>query len=82
MISVSVFQRKNPNWRPDEDGAQFMSQLRESVDSMHHSYPSMMSSGYGNKPLPYEHAHPNASVTYLTAQPQDVSDTGCVSSVP
>lgn len=34
----TLLQRKNPDWKPNEDGAAFMSQLKESGMEMHCTY--------------------------------------------
>ena len=52
-------QRKNPNWKPDEDGAMFMSQLRESAEAT-----DLKTSGQ----------FPTESLTYISLpQPHPVS---------
>ena len=52
-------QRKNPNWKPDEDGAMFMSQLRESAEATD---------------LKTSSQYPTESLTYISLpQPHPVS---------
>lgn len=62
-ISLMHFSRKNPNWKPSEEGAAYMTQLKESVDELQQSTSGSMIGNHGNQD-PEE-------FTYLTLQDPD-----------